>query len=120
MTKNAMPAVLLFRNHFALFAQEKYFWTRMAISKLLFAALFMVSPASNAIDRLALCRIPLQLFVLSLLPEALGGPDAANTTIVGAVVVYRAFVLGVWLLFADNAPYWLPYQGYPWVWLWGK
>jgi hypothetical protein len=116
---NAVPAVLLlFRRRFALSTQEMGFWNWMAISALLFVALFVVSPSSTAVDRLALYWIPLQLFVLARLPEALGGPGSANTMLVAAVVGYSALVLGVWLLFADNAPYWLPYQFYPWVWLW--
>jgi len=57
------------------------------------------------------------LFVLSRLPNAIGKPNGLNSMLVYGVVVYSAVVLFVWLFFADHAIYWLPYQFYPWVWL---
>ena len=90
----------------------------MAWSALLFIVLLMVSPSSTAVDRVALYWIPLQLFVLSRLPDALGKKDCKNAVWVYAVVAYSAAVHFVWLFYADTAFAWEPYQFYPWVWLW--
>ena len=117
---NALPAVLflLMRSRFQLATAQNTFWNWMAWGALAFIALLYISPSSTAVDRVALYWIPLQLFVWSRLPDAMGQPGSANSGWVYAVVGYSAAVHFVWLNFADNAGYWLPYQFYPWVWLW--
>jgi hypothetical protein len=120
ITMNALPGVLflLYRKRFHLSPEQRSFWTWMALSSLLFLVLLKVSPSSTAVDRVALYWIPLQLFVLSRLPNALGRRDGRNVVWVYAVVAYSAAVLFVWLFYADTAFAWLPYRFYPWVWLW--
>jgi hypothetical protein len=73
---NVLPAVLflLFRRRFALRPADRIFWTWMSLGALAFVAVLMVSPSSTAVDRVALYWIPLQLVVLSRLPDALGQP----------------------------------------------
>ena len=117
---NALPGVLFlfFRKQFQLSPEQRSFWTWMAWSALLFVALLIVSPSSTAVDRVALYWIPLQLFVLSRLPNALGQRAGKNAAWIYAVVAYSAAVHFVWLVYADTAFAWLPYQFYPWVWLW--
>jgi hypothetical protein len=117
---NASPAAifLLFRKRFQLEPAQQTFWTWMAWSALLFIVLLNVSPSSTAVDRVALYWIPLQLFVLSRLPNVLGPKNGRNAFWVCAVVAYSATVHFVWLVFADTSFAWLPYQFYPWVWLW--
>ncbi len=117
---NAMPAVLFlwFRRRFVMPQADRTFWTWMSLGALGFVGLLLVSPSSTAVDRVALYWIPLQLFMLSRLPNALGKPDGLNRTLVRWVVAYSAAVLFVWLVFATHAEYWLPYQFYPWVALW--
>ena len=116
---NALPAAvfLIFRKRFQLSPEQRSFWTWMACSALLFIPLLVVSPSSTAVDRVALYWIPLQLFVLSRLPNALGQRDGKNADWVYGVVAYSAVVHFVWLVFADTAFAWLPYQFYPMVWL---
>jgi hypothetical protein len=117
---NAVPAALflLFRKRFELSAEQRSFWSWMAWSALLLVMLLALSPSSTAVDRIALYWIPLQLFVLSRLPNALGKRNGKNLLWVLAVVAYSAAVHFVWLFYADTAFAWLPYQFYPWVWLW--
>jgi hypothetical protein len=117
---NALPAALflLFRKRFQLTTNQRSFWSWMSWSALLLVVLLIVSPSSTAVDRIALYWIPLQLFVLSRLPNALGRADGQNLLWVLAVVLYSAAVHFVWLFYADTAFAWLPYQFYPWVWLW--
>ena len=117
---NALPAAifLLFRKRFQLEPVQQTFWTSMAWSALLFIVLLKVSPSSTAVDRVALFWIPVQLFVLSRLPNVLGPKNGENALWVCAVVAYSATVHFVWLVFADTSSSWLPYQFYPWVWFW--
>jgi hypothetical protein len=120
LAMNAVPAALflIFRKHFSLSSGQLSFWTWMALSALLLIVLLVISPSSTAVDRVALYWIPVQLFVLSRLPDALGHRGGKNAGWVYVVVLYSAAVHFVWLVYADTAFAWLPYQFYPWVWLW--
>lgn len=117
---NALPAAvfLIFRKRFQLPPQQRSFWSWMAWSALMLIVLLFVSPSSTAVDRVALYWIPLQLFVLSRLPNAMGQKKGKNIEWVYAVVAYSATVHFVWLEFADSTQGWLPYKFYPLVWLW--
>lgn len=117
---NAVPAALFlwFRQRFAMSDADRSFWTWMALGALAFIGLLVVSPSSTAVDRVALYWIPLQLFVLSRLPDAMAQEPGLNLVWTRLVVAYSAAVLFVWLFFATHAFAWLPYQFYPWVWFW--
>lgn len=113
---NAVPAVLFlwFRRRFAMPQAERAFWSWMSLGALGFVVLLIVSPSSTAVDRVALYWIPLQLFVLSRLPNAIGNPNGLNSLLVSSVVAYSALVLFVWLVFATHAFAWLPYNNLIW------
>lgn len=117
---NAVPAMLflLLIKRFALPPEQRTFWTWMSSAALAFIIILNLSPSSTAVDRVALYWIPLQLFVWSRLPDALGRNGHAKALWVYAVVSYSAVVHFVWLFFAAHSYLWLPYQFYPWVWLW--
>jgi hypothetical protein len=117
---NALPAAffLIFRNRFNLTKSQKSFWAWMSVGALTFIPLLAVSPSSTAVDRVALYWIPLQLFVWSRLPEAMGRREGTRRQWVAVVIVYAFAVQFVWLFYADNSSAWIPYQFYPWVWLW--
>lgn len=117
---NALPAAvfLIWRKRFAMTDRQRGFWTWISLGALGFVGLLVVSPSSTAVDRLALYWIPLQLVVWSHFPDVIGRPGQANSLWVVAVVAYSAAVLFVWLFFATFSSAWLPYQFYPWVWLW--
>jgi hypothetical protein len=117
---NAVPAVIFlwFRRRFIMSSNEHIFWTWMSLGALVFIGVLAVSPSSTAVDRVALYWIPLQLLVLSRLPDAMGREGRKNAVWVYAVVFYSATVQFVWLFFAQTAFAWLPYQFFPWVWLW--
>lgn len=117
---NALPGAffLWYRDRFKLSESEKSFWSWMSWIALGFVGLLAVSPSSTAVDRIALYWIPLQLFVWSRAPDVLGKPGAANPAWVYAIVAYSALVQFVWLVFATHSYAWLPYQFYPWVWMW--
>lgn len=112
---NALPAVLFLiaRRRFRLAPAELRLWTIMALMALGFVVLLFVSPSSTAVDRMALYLIPIQLFVLSRMPDAFPGKsDGVNPTTL-AVIAYSAAVQFVWLNFATHARGWVPYQFYP-------
>jgi hypothetical protein len=117
---NAVPAILFlfFRSRFQLSKEQRSFWTWMSLSALLLVVALQLSPSSTAVDRVALYWIPLQLFVLSRLPNVLGSRSGKNVFWVNFVVIYSAAVMFVWLFYGVHSVYWLPYQFYPWVWVW--
>jgi hypothetical protein len=117
---NAVPAALflIFRDRFNLTKSQKSFWIWMSIGALIFILLLVVSPSSTAVDRVALYWIPLQLFVFSRLPQAMGKIARTQRQWVVAVVLYAFTVQFVWLFYADHSYAWIPYQFYPWIWLW--
>jgi hypothetical protein len=117
---NALPATLflLTRKRFQLTSAQQSFWTWMSCSAIAFVGILYISPSSTAVDRVALYWIPLQLFVWSRFPDAMGRSRVAKIGWIFAVVCYCAAVHFVWLFFADNASSWLPYKFYPLVWLW--
>ena len=116
---NAVPATLflLFRKRFVLSKTDRLLWTFVSVLALVFVVLLQVSPSSTAVDRVALYIIPLQLVILSRVPDAFGKSEIGSKNLVMLVILYSALVQLVWLLFATHASYWLPYQFYPWVWL---
>lgn len=117
---NALPAIvfLMFRERFVMESAQRNLWSWISISALCFIPLLMVSPSTTAVDRLALYWVPLQIFVWSRLPDLLGRTGYSKLVMIYGVVGYSAFVLFVWLFFGGHAYAWLPYQFYPWVWLW--
>jgi hypothetical protein len=117
---NALPALifLLHRKRFQLTAAQFTFWTWMSLGALVFVVLLYASPSSTAVDRLALYWIPLQLFVLSRLPDAIGRNNGVALVWVFGVVTYSGAVHLVWLFFATHASSWIPYKFYPWVIIW--
>jgi len=112
LTMNVVPAALffLFYKRIRMRAAEKKLWGTMSIiSFVLFAAFFLIN-RSTALDRIALYLIPLQIVVFSHLPDILGRPGRRNQAIVLGVLLYYGAVLFVWLNFATNSRYWIPYQ----------
>jgi hypothetical protein len=113
-----LPPALLFlaaQHRFNLPEQQRLLWRNFAIAALVAAFLLLLTDATAAVDRLALYLIPMQMLVLSRLPEALAGRRAGNGEVVFAVIAYSAAIQFVWLNFAYHAEFWLPYQIYPLV-----
>ena len=117
---NAVPAAvfLVFRQRFDLTYAQRIFWTWMSLGGLAFIGLLAVSPSSTAVDRVALYWIPLQLYVWSRWPAAMARTHNAQLPWVAGVLLYSLAVQFVWLFYADHSHLWVPYQFYPWVWLW--
>ena len=114
---NGATIFLSFRNSFALNGTEKDFWTAVSILALVLLFLYFLSPSSTAVDRIGLYLIPLQLFVMSRLPDVFGVYGARNATINYLIIMYSLLVLVTWIFFSANAGNWIPYKSFIWVWL---
>ena len=116
---NAIPAIIFlsFRNSFALNGAAKDLWTGVSILALVLLFLYFISPSSTAVDRIGLYLIPLQLFVMSRLPDVFGVYGARNPIINYLIIMYSLLVLFTWIFFSSNAQNWIPYKSFIWVWL---
>lgn len=106
-----LPALvfLLFRHRFQLPPQLLRIWTLLSFGAIVAALGLFTVASSTVIDRLALYLIPLQIFVGSRLPDTrLFGlpPSLWNQVLISLSLA----VLLVWLFFAVNAQFWLPYR----------
>ncbi len=117
---NVVPAVLflVFRKRFQLSSEQYICWTWMAWAALLLLVALFFMLSSTLVDRVGWYLIPLQIFVLSRLPNVLGGRYGKNALWVYGVVVYSTVIIFIWLFFASHSFAWIPYQFYPWVSLW--
>lgn len=100
---------LLLRKHIKIPEFQKSFWTVCAVLSIISVAALMISSASSGVDRLSLYLIPLQTVVYSRLPYILSRNGKALPSVLIAVIGYSFFVQFVWLNYAQNAHYWIPY-----------
>jgi len=112
---NALPGslFLLFRKRFMLTQEQRQLWTYMAWVSIGFIGLLFASPSSTPVDRVALYLIPVQLFVWSHFPDAIGRVGRKNLSAVLMVLGFYSAVLFVWLFFADHRDGWIPYKFLP-------
>ncbi|WP_404829592.1 EpsG family protein [Sphingomonas aliaeris] len=89
---------------------QKSFWTVSAFASVLLVAALAASAASSGVDRMSLYFIPLQFFVYCRLPYIFGQDDKALPSVLLGVIAYCVLIQFVWLNYADNANYWMPYQ----------
>ena len=106
-----LPATLflLYRERLGFEGEEATLWRNFSFSTFGFLILLFGLASSTVVDRLALYILPLQLAVLSRVPGTLLSVGAGRA----AVIAYSALILAVWLNFAVQAEYWLPYKFYP-------
>ena len=110
---NATPALLflVFRKRLVMGAEESALWFWISVFSLL--CMPLVFQASTAVDRIALYLMPIQLVVFSYLPQ-LARADGRLVARV-AVILFYGLVEFVWLNYATNSHYWVPYQLWPLV-----
>lgn len=112
VTMNALPALIfmLYRKRFKLLPDEQRLWTNIALLAIIFVLFLNVSPSTTAVDRMALYLIPIQIFVLSRLPNAFREKKTGVGLVTFGVILYSAAIQFVWLNYAANAASWLPYR----------
>ena len=112
---NAIAGLILlgFPKQFAANAIELRVWRGWALLALIALGIFFIIQSSVIVDRLSLYLLPLQIVVLARLPRALNGEAKSSLAWTTLVILYSALVLGLWLKFAYNARFWIPYRLYP-------
>lgn len=88
---------------------ERSFWTICSVLSIVSLAALFVASASSGIDRMSLYFIPLQLIAYSRIPYAINYNKTLSSAII-ALIAYAFSVQFVWLNYADNAAYWVPYK----------
>ena len=106
---NFIPAILLFvyRKRWKQYFNDYTLWAMVAWASI--ASLVAVNFASTAVDRMALYFIPIQMVVYARLPFLAKNMLPPKITTILIVIFYGAILL-VWLNFAVNARYWVPYH----------
>ena len=113
---NVVPAVifLLLGRRFRLLNRDEWtLWRNFSLAALACVPALFLAGSTTVVDRLALYLIPLQLFVLSWLPQVIGRNERDNRPTVIGIILYSILVQFVWLNFAGHSRFWVPYQFYP-------
>uniref|UniRef100_UPI0035C987C5 EpsG family protein n=1 Tax=uncultured Sphingomonas sp. TaxID=158754 RepID=UPI0035C987C5 len=100
---------LLLRKRIILSSFQKSYWATCAVLAFLSVPALALASASAGIDRISLYLIPLQVVVYARLPHLLSRDGKALPSILIGVIAYCFLVQFVWLNYADNAGYWVPY-----------
>ena len=113
LAMNALPSILfiLFRSKF--FIKNKHeinFWLIVSYVSVLLLIVYPFFPSSTLLDRMALYLLPIQLFVFSNLPYALSNKIYLQKLYVFLVLGWYLLVMCVWLFFASNRFWWVPYN----------
>lgn len=108
----AIPSALLLLRwrHFGEHLRSRTVWVSMAVASVAALAALVVSPSSTAVDRAALFLSPVQMVVFGEFIALANLSTRAPLMIRSALLAVAAFVQVVWLVFATNAPFWVPYQ----------
>ena len=112
LAMNIIPSLLflLYYKRFSIPEADKRLWKWFSIISISLMVLFFITPASAAIDRVALYMIPLQMVVFSYLPDIFGNKNAIHRWIMIFIISYYALVQFIWLNFATHSHYWVPYK----------
>lgn len=109
----AGSAFLVFYKRMNIDDFQKSFWFYCSILALVSVIALQIASASSGIDRISLYLIPLQVVALSRLPYISKFRTQAMPSLLLAVVFYSFLVQFVWLNYAANAEFWLPYKALP-------
>jgi hypothetical protein len=113
MTAIAGGMLLYWRSRFDLDPTERKVTYVLSAAAIVAFGLVAVFPSSTVIDRAGLYLLPLQCMVYARLPDAMSGNErTARVLVVGVVALYAAAFF-VWLNYAVNVSYWLPYRFFP-------
>lgn len=106
----AAALFLMLRNKMGIPPFQNSFWTSCAVLSIISVPALAVAASSSGIDRISLYLIPLQLVTYSRIPQIFSKNGHSLPSVVLAVMFYSFMVQAVWLNYADNAEYWLPYK----------
>jgi hypothetical protein len=112
MTGLAAGILLLLRSRFTALTSSRL-WLWLSMISLALLVLVFATPATAAVDRIALYMLPLQLTVFAHLPDALTRSPRRGQHVVVATLLYYGAVEFVWLNYATHAAWWVPYRFFP-------
>lgn len=109
---SAIPAALVLARwrSFAAYLRSRSVWISMAAAGVIALFALIVSPSSTAVDRAALFFSPIQMAAFGEFRALTNLSQRAPLIYRSALIALAAFVQVVWLVFATNAPFWVPYQ----------
>lgn len=109
---NAVPALILLACGTRKFSPpgEEAFWRNLSLLSLALGPALLFVASTTAIDRLSLYAVPLQMLVLSRVPEVFSTRESSRLLPSLAVVSYCAVTLVVFFTFGTHARYYLPYR----------
>jgi hypothetical protein len=110
MNVAAAALFLLLRKRIIMPAFQRSFWITCCCLAIASIGGLIVSSASSGVDRLSLYLIPLQMVTYSRLPYIVSSTGRAVTSVLIIVILYCFLVQFVWLNYADNVWYWVPYH----------
>lgn len=110
MNVAAAALFLVLRKRIDLPPFQKSFWMTCSFLALASVVGLVVSSASSGIDRLSLYLIPLQLVVYARLPYVSSDTGRAAPAALFGILGYSFAVQFVWLNYAANSYYWVPYH----------
>jgi len=103
---------LAFARRFSFNPIENKMWRGWALLSLISLSMLFLVRSTVIVDRLSLYLLPIQVVVFSRLPFASGGRQSQSLWALLMIAVF-ACVLFLWLTFANNAIFWIPYRVYP-------
>ncbi len=120
MTVLCALGTVLCISHFTISSNERVFWMVFSTVALALAPLYFFLP-HTILDRIILYWLPLQIFFLGRLP-GIFKTDLGNgqLLITVSVIFLCASVQWVWLFFGRHSSAWIPYQFFPWEYIWGS
>jgi EpsG family len=109
---SAVPAALVLARlrSFAPDVRSRSVWISMAATGLFALFALAVSPSTTAVDRAALFFSPVQMAAYGEFRALSNLSQRAPLLYRSALILLAAFVQVVWLIFATNAPFWVPYH----------
>lgn len=109
---SAVPAALVFMRlrAFAPHLRSRTVWISMAAAGIVALFALFVSPSTTAVDRAALFFSPVQMAAFGEFRGLSNFSQRAPLLYRSALIGIAALVQVVWLVFATNAPFWVPYH----------
>ena len=114
---NLLAAAIFFAyRHKIPFREREYrLWFVFAVAVLAASVAYVYSPSSTAVDRVALYLLPIQMTMLSRLPDIYQKDPQTRFFLITLVVLYSFVVGATWLLYAKTSFAWVPYRNFLWL-----
>jgi hypothetical protein len=109
---SAIPGALLILRwqSFGEQLRSRLIWLSMAVAAVAALGALALVQSSTAVDRTALFFSPVQMAAFGEFRRLTNLSNRAPLIHRSALIALAAFVQVVWLVYATNAPYWVPYQ----------